>query len=161
MSLRTLTDDQNAILRQVEDGDFSLDDVSDHLNMIKSERNDKIENYLYVISELETGLAPVNMEIERLTKIKKSRVKALENIKNWLCMSMRDGEKHEFDLFKVTRVKGREVVNIIDIRLIPGEFLREETVEHVDKSALLRDFKVGAKISGAELIIGNPSLRIK
>ena len=46
MSLRDLTDEQNAILAQVENGDFSLEDVSDHLDMLKEDREAKIESYL-------------------------------------------------------------------------------------------------------------------
>ena len=41
MNLRQLTHDQEAILAQVEMGDFTLDDVSDHLELLESERNDK------------------------------------------------------------------------------------------------------------------------
>ena len=161
MNLRELTDEQNAILSQVEDGDFSLDDVSDHLNMLKSERDDKIHNYLHVINSLENDLAPLVIEIERLTKIKKVKYKALENIREWLCMSMRDGETHEFDLFSVKRVKGREVVNVTDFNQIPSKFINVVSSSSADKSWMLRELKDDVEIPGAEIKIGNPSLRIK
>ena len=50
MNLRQLTHDQEAILSQVEDGDFTLEQVSDHLDMLDGERKQKIENYLHVIN---------------------------------------------------------------------------------------------------------------
>ena len=59
MNLRELTDDQNAILAQVESGDFTLDQVEDHLSMLKEDRESKIESYLHVINRLELYLKPL------------------------------------------------------------------------------------------------------
>ena len=62
-SLRELTHDQQSILAQVESGDFSLDDVSDHLEMLEHERNSKIESYLFVINRLESEAKIVSAEV--------------------------------------------------------------------------------------------------
>jgi hypothetical protein len=162
MNLRELTDDQAAILAQVESGDFTLDDVSDHLDMLAEDRNNKIESYLHVINRLESEALTVNAEMLRLAGIKATKAKALENIKGWLLMSMQDGEKHEFDLFKVSRVKGRQVVNVIDDKKIPMKFQECKPESwHVNKRELLAEMKKGLKVEGAELLTGNPSLRIK
>ena len=161
MNLRELTNDQQAILAQVESGDFTLDDVSDHLELLESERNDKIENYLHVINRLSSERTTLVTEIERLAAIDKSKGKALENMKAWLLMSMQDGEKHEFDLFKVSRVKGREVVSIEESKFFPSKYASFKEVRSVDKRALLSDLKKGDKVYGAEITTGNPSLRIK
>ena len=114
MNLRKLTDDQNAILAQVENGDFTLDDVSDHLDMLEEDRNKKIENYLHVINNLQSKLNSKTDEIKRIEILRDANYNDLDKVKSWLLMSMKDGEKHEFDLFKVSRVKGREVVQITD-----------------------------------------------
>ena len=106
MNLRELTSDQIAILAQVECGAFTLDDVSDHLELLGSERNKKIESYLHVINRLDSEVCTLALEIKRLDTIRDGRCNALANMKAWLLMSMKDGEKHEFDLFKVSRVKG-------------------------------------------------------
>ena len=66
MNLRELTHDQEAILAQVESGDFSLEDVSDHLELLESERNQKIENYLHVINRIEAKLKAKTDEIKRI-----------------------------------------------------------------------------------------------
>ena len=162
MNLRELTDDQAAILAQVESGDFTLDDVSDHLDMLAEDRNNKIESYLHVINRLESEALTVNAEILRLAGIKATKAKALENIKGWLLMSMQDGEKHEFDLFKVSRVKGREVVKVLDDKKVPMKFQECKPESwHIDKRELLKALKSGAVIEGAELSTGNASLRIK
>lgn len=162
MNLRELTNDQEAILVQVESGDFTIDDVSDHLEMLDSERNAKIENYLHVINRLSTEEATVTAEIDRLQSIRMSKEKSLKNLKEWLLISMKDGEKHEFDLFKVTRVKGREVLQINDGDKIPASYKECKPESwHVDKRRLLAELKKGVEVEGAEITTGNPSLRIK
>ena len=160
-SLRDLTSDQEAILSQVENGDFTLDDVSDHLDMLDSERKQKIENYLHVISRLHNEEVTVTAEIDRLQDIRKSKEKALSNIKDWLLMSMKDGEKHDFDLFKVSRVKGREVLQLNSTNNISTKYKTVKQIETIDKRLLLADLKAGAEIKGAEITTGNASLRIK
>lgn len=162
MNLRELTNDQQAILSQVESGDFTLDDVSDHLELLESDRNNKIESYLHVINLLEAKLKSKTDEIKRIEALRDVEANALVNIKGWLLMSMQDGEKHEFDLFKVSRVKGREVCKVTNSALVPDDYLiHHEETWSTDKIKLLTDLKAGAEIKGAEITTGNPSLRIK
>ena len=160
-SLRDLTADQEAILSQVENGDFTLEQVSDHLDMLDSERKQKIENYLHVINRLTSEEVTVTAEIDRLQTIRQQKEKALSNIKAWLLMSMKDGEKHEFDLFKVSRVKGRELLQLNSADNISTKYKTVKQIETIDKRLLLADLKAGVEIKGAEITTGNASLRIK
>ena len=163
MNLRELTADQEAILSKVESGDFTLEQVSDHLDMLDSERKQKIENYLHVINRLYNEEVAVTAEIDRLQEIRRSKENALDNIKSWLLISMKDGEKHEFDLFKVSRVRGREVLRVNEslCNSLPSKYKHTKQVETIDKKLLLKDLKAGAEIKGAEITTGKPSLRIK
>lgn len=162
MNLRELTEDQQAILSLVESGDFSLDDVSDHLELLESERSSKIENYLHVINRLTSEEVAVTAEIDRLQDIRSTKEKALKNIKAWLLASMKDGEKHEFDLFKVSRVKGRDVLQVDDGNKIPVKFMVHKPESwSPDKRAILSELKGGAEIDGVSIATGSPSLRIK
>ena len=161
MNLRELTQDQQEILAQVENDEFSIDDVSDHLNMLESERNKKIESYLHVINRLTSEEVTIKTELERLQAIRLTKEKALTRIKAWLLMSMRDGEKHQFDLFKVSKVKGLQVIKITDDSLINESYTEYKEIRTVDKRAMLSDLKAGKEVPGAEISIGNPSLRIK
>ncbi len=163
MNLRELTADQEAILSKVESGDFTLEQVSDHLDMLDSERKQKIENYLHVINRLYNEEVAVTAEIDRLQEIRRSKEKALDKIKSWLLISMKDGEKHEFDLFKVSRVRGREVLRLNEslCNSLPSKYKHTKQVETIDKKLLLKDLKAGAEIKGAEITTGKPSLRIK
>lgn len=162
MNLRELTSDQEAILAQVENGDFSLDDVSDHLDMLEEDRNKKIESYLHVINNLQSKLNVKTEEIKRIEILRDANHNALTRVKEWLMMSMKDGEKHEFDLFKVTRVKGREVVKVTNSELVPEKYLtHHEESWSTNKKAILTALKTGEEVKGAEITTGNPSLRIK
>ena len=162
MNLRELTEDQEAILAQVESGDFNLDDVSDHLDMLQEDRNKKIESYLHVINRLTNEAQTLSTEIARLNNIAASKASALSNIKSWLLMSMKDGEKHDFNLFKVTRVKGREVLQVNNEKDVPMEYFNVKPESwHIDKRELLKALKGGAEVNGAEITTGNSSLRIK
>jgi len=162
MNLRELTSDQEAILAQVESGDFTLDDVSDHLEMLESERNQKIESYLHVINRLTANLKSKTDEVMRIEKLRDADYKALENIKDWLMMSMKDGEKHDFDLFKVSRLKGREALQVNDEKQIPMEyFINKPESWSVDKRLVLAELKKGVEFVGAEIVRGKSSLRIK
>ena len=162
MNLRELTDDQAAILAQVESGDFTLDDVSDHLDMLEEDRNKKIESYLYVINRIDSELKALTDEVCRIESMRDSKATAQKNIKAWLLMSMKDGEKHEFDLFKVSRVKGRDVVKVTNSELVPAEYLtHHEESWSTNKKTILAALKAGEEIGGAELSTGNASLRIK
>jgi len=117
---------------------------------------------LYVINLLEAKLKSKTDEIKRIEALRDVEANALVNIKGWLLMSMQDGEKHEFDLFKVRRVKGPEVVSVIDeskvnkayFNTIPESF-------RLNKKLILDTLKAGVGVKGAEITTGNPSLRIK
>ena len=65
MNLRELTNDQLGILELVNNGDLSEDDVKDHLDMITDERNKKIENILYVISDFQSTETALKRSEER------------------------------------------------------------------------------------------------
>jgi len=160
-TLRELTNDQQAILNAVEDGDFTLEQVSDHLDMLDSERKQKIENYLHVINRLQAEEITITDEMDRLQVMRVGKGKALANIKDWLLMSLQDGEKHEFPLFKVSRVKGREVLQVNSTNNIPQKYQTVKTTQTIDKRALLADLKTGVEIAGVEITRSNASLRIK
>lgn len=162
MNLRDLTNDQLAIKQLVENGDLTADDVKDHLDSLTEDRNAKIENILFVINELDSRESTLDAEIARLNESKKSTSNNIEKLKNYLLLNMEDGEKHEFDLFKVSRVKGREVVNILSESDIPKDYMthKPETWSP-DKRKILSDLKKGNNINGAEITKGKPSLRIK
>ena len=162
MSLRQLTNDQLFIKQMVEREELTAEDVKDHMELLDLERKDKIESILYVINDLQSTANAQKAEAERVTAMQKKTESSIEQLKSYLLFNMEDGEKHDFDLFRVSRVKGRQVVNILDESKLPKSHLthKPETWSP-DKRLILADLKKGVEIEGAEIETGNPSLRIK
>ena len=159
MNLRELTQEQQGILELVENTDLTMQDVDDHLSGISEARDKKIESCAFVINRLESDSGIIKAEIDRLKELSGSKQAAVVRAKEWLVMNMDGGEKHEFDLFKVSRVKGRQVAIVTDEEKL-AEFTNEKIVKSIDKRALLEALKAG-NVDGAEIGIGKPSLRIK
>ena len=159
MNLRDLTIEQQQILDAVESGDFTSEQVADHLDGISQGIHDKIESSLHALNRLERDLSDIAGEISRLTDLKKSSESNITRMKEWLLLNMADGEKHDYPLFKISKVKGLQVAQINDKTKL-GAYITEEIVEKLDKRTLLADLKNG-EVDGAEIIIGKSSLRIK
>ena len=161
MNLRELTQEQAAILALVENGELTEDQVRDHLDMLDDDIKTKIENTLFVINRLESIEKSASDEIERISQIKKSAQTKKQNLKDWINLSMTDGQSFEFDLFKVSKVKGREIASVTDESKLPARFIKVKESISVDKTQLLKDLKAGINVDGAEISIGKSSLRIK
>ena len=159
MNLRELTIEQQQILDAVENGDFTPEQVSDHLDGITQAREEKIEGCLHVLNQIERHRVMIATEYDRLELLEAPLIKKLENIREWLLSNMEDGERHEFPLFKISKVKGRQMVQVNDKTKL-GSYITEEIVEKLDKRTLLADLKNG-EVEGAELATGKSSLRIK
>ena len=159
MNLRDLTHEQNEILKLVQDGDLTENEVKDHIDSLTEDRDSKIEGCLFVIAHLTAQLDPVTVEIDRLKNLAESRKKEIQRVKDNLLFNMVDKERFQFDLFKVSRVKGRAVAVITDETLL-GDYSEVKVTSSVNKRLLLADLKEGKEIEGAELGTGNASLRI-
>ena len=161
MNLRELTQEQAAILALVESGELTEEQVRDHLDMLDDDIKTKIENTLFVINRLESIEKSASDEIDRISQIKKSAQTKKQNLKDWLNLNMADGQSFEFDLFKVSKVKGREIASVTDESKLPARFIKVKESISVDKTQLLKDLKAGINVDGAEISTAKSSLRIK
>lgn len=159
MNLRELTIEQKQILDAVENGDFTPEQVADHLDGITQAREEKIEGCLFVLRQVESQRDMIAAECDRLEVMESSLKKQASRLREWMLDNMEDGEKHEYPLFEVSKVKGRQVAQVNDQSKL-GAYITKEVVEKLDKRALLADLKNG-EVDGAEIIIGKSSLRIK
>lgn len=161
MNLRELTQEQAAILALVENGELTEDQVRDHIDMLDDDIKTKIENTLFVINRLESIEKSASDEIDRISQIKRSAQTKKQNLKDWLNLNMTDGQSFEFDLFKVSKVKGREIASVTDESKLPARFIKVKESISVDKTQLLKDLKAGINVDGAEISTAKSSLRIK
>lgn len=161
MNLRELTQEQASILALVENGELTEDQVRDHIDMLDDDIKTKVENTLFVINRLESIEQSASDEIERISQIKKSAQTKKQNLKDWLNINMTDGQSFEFDLFKVSKVKGREIASVTDESKLPARFIKVKESIIVDKTQLLKDLKAGINVDGAEISKAKSSIRIK
>lgn len=161
MNLRELTQEQKEIQALIENGDFTAEQVADHMQMLEGDIKQKIEDTLYVLANKQSRETALTSEIERLTEIKNRESKEIERIKEWLLFNLDDGQKFEFDLFTVSRVKGREVLGEFEQSKLPARYIKTKETVSVDRVQLLKDVKAGIAVEGVSIAIGEPSLRIK
>lgn len=121
----------------------------DALDALKLEKAEKVDNCLMVMRQYETDAAGIDLEIERLTALKKhyaSRAKWLkEYVKDCL-----NGEEFKSGKFKVTYWQSRAIV-FTDWRKVPEQYFKDQTEKDISKVALMDVLKNGGTVPGVVL----------
>ena len=110
----------------------------------------KVENYIKVIKNLEADVEARKTEQDRLKKLNDSDKKKIERMKNDLVASMEltGQEKVDTTLFKVSFRRSKSVE--VDMVLLPDKYKKIEY--KVDKVGLKKLLADGEEIAGAELV---------
>lgn len=165
-SIYELTSSQKQLMQMIESGEVSSEDAADTFEGMQGELNDKINDYLYVRRDMMETITNIDVEIDRLTSLKKSKqnqVKALtERLKN----NLEGIEKTKFDtgMFKGHFRKGSKSIKVHKSDKVPDEFVKTSITEKVDAAALKKAIESGeVALSSdiAEIVIGESSLIIK
>ena len=131
------------------------------MEYLKEELNHKSSNIIKYLSNLDGEALAIKSEIDRLTKAKKAREKKSESLKNYLTNVMigLDKSKIETDL-GTYGIRRSTALKILDMNLIPEEYLKRKEEFYVDKRELTNLIKGGESIQGA-LLEERYSLHIK
>jgi|6_EtaG_2_1085325.scaffolds.fasta_scaffold04635_8 chaperonin cofactor prefoldin len=126
----------------------------------------KILNYARVVKNIQSGLDPIEAEIDRLTKRKKTIKNAASRLKESMLASMRAcNETKIFDELITVAVQGSaDKISITgEVRELPDMYVTTKTTTDVNKKQILADFKAGTYVEtpGIEIITNNCHLRIK
>ena len=122
---------------------------------------EKVVNCVKVIKELESSVAAVGAEIDRL----KGKQQSFKGKAGWLKMYVHDqmvGMEMDLvkdDLFTVRVAETPGRVEVVDQAVIPPRYLEQGDVK-VLKSAILTSLKEGELVPGCELV-KSTSLRIR
>jgi hypothetical protein len=145
----------------LENGGEITPELETSLQINKEEFQVKSENYAAVIRQLDGECSIIDTEIERLNKLRDTRSKAIERLKNNIshAMNLYEIEKIETPLLKLSFRKS-ESVEISDIKLLDRKFIVVKTSEQADKTAIKNAIKAGELVVGA-IIKQNKSLQIK
>lgn len=131
-----------------------------YLNLIEDGFEEKAENIVKFIKNLEADAKALKDEEKRLAEKRKAKENSIKWLKFYLQnnMKMLDKKKIKAGLFNVNLQKNPPSVNVIDENMIDDEYFVIE--RKLDKKKLKADLKDGKEIMGAELQQGE-SLRIR
>lgn len=140
-------------MKELETLDLDSETMSDTLEAIKGEFNDKAIAILSFTENMNSDIDALSNEIKRL----QGRKTALENrkkrLREYLLHNMEASgiNKIECPYFTASLRKGSESVDIDDLESIPDEYVKVEVKETPDKTAIKRDLKAGIEINGVSL----------
>lgn len=154
-TLRELTGERLALQDKLEALDLDEQTILDTLEGAETEIALKIENYGYVIRNMESFVEAVKAEEERMTKRRRIAESRVGYIKEWLFKNMVacDIKKIECPAFTIAIQNNPAAVVIDSESLIPSEFMRqpEPPPPSPDKKAIAAAIKDGLKVAGAHL----------
>lgn len=144
-----------------ENGGELTPELEAALVMNKDNLTTKSTNYGLVIKQFEYNVDTIDAEIERLTKLKKTNVNAIDRLKNGISEAMKlyGFEKIETPLLKLSFRKS-ESVEIENESLIPLIYQTSKTVISISKTDIKTALKEGLEVPGASLKV-NQNLQIK
>lgn len=133
-----------------------LIDVWGELDKLNMRREDKILNIARYIDDLEREIALIKDKVSILTARARSKEKRAQRLKTYVLDSMLNlGTKKIEDETVVIKLNSTNVVNVLDEKLIPEDYLNKVVEVKPDKRRLLADLKSGKEIAGAELAVSN------
>lgn len=115
-----------------------------------SDYEEKVENYIKVIKNIESDVEARKAEIKRLTELNKADEKKKDHLKETLSTSMQltGHERVDTPLFKVSFRKSQAVE--VDELVLPESY--KVATWKPDKKRLKEDLKNGLEIVGASLV---------
>lgn len=122
----------------------------------------KIQQYVYVIKDMEVFADGVAVEAKRMADRSRMAKERVTKIKTWLMQNMQHAgiQKQEFPEFTVRVQNNPQSVDVLDEKAIPSDYFNTPVVTpQLDKKRLLEALKTGSEIDGAA-IKQTQSLRI-
>ena len=134
----------------------------DCLESIQGAIEEKGGNIVSLIQNWQSDVVAIDVEIKRLQDMKKTVVNRQDKLKEYLRYNMVESgvSKIEHPLFKISIRKPTQKVEIVDLELIPDEFIKVDVTEKPDLMAIKKQLKTG-EVAGVRLVDGTPSLTIK
>lgn len=159
MQLYKLTDE----ILELQDSGMTPEDIADTIEGMELEFNDKIEQTLSLIKNMEAEAVAFKAEAERLSNIASSKLKSVNKLKEYIKGEMIRLEKSKIStgVHSLTVRKPLKKLNIVNDKKIPPEWFDVKVTQSPKKKEILAALKDGQKIEGVEIVMGESSLIIK
>ena len=127
--------------------------IKKSMDQLTLETNEKIENIIKYIKNLEATATALETEVKRLNDRKVKTLKKVDHLKNYLkdFTNTLDSKKYNTGIFNISIRKNVASVVIDNEFLVPDEFCKTEVIRKVDKVALKEKLKAGEVIEGVKL----------
>lgn len=130
----------------------------DRLENLQMERNQKIENVVLWIKNLESDALAIKAEKEALAKRQVAALAKAEQLKEWLGKAL-EGQKFSTARCAVSFRKSTKL-EVLDADCIPKEFMVETVSVKPDANTIKMLLKAGKEVSGCRLV-ENQNVQIK
>lgn len=146
--------------------DLDEQTLADTMESLTDEFDTKAENIVMVVKHFEGNVEAIDNELKRLTARKKTISNKAETLKQYLKdnMEVLDRKKIERDLFTISVLAGKPMLEVTDETKIPESFFVVSTPQRsLDRKALLDKLKQlpeGEVIEGATIGTSKTGLRI-
>lgn len=159
-SLYQIGKEYEEIAEQLEYGELTPD-LEKALSITQEELQTKAVNYGFVVKQFESDVNAIDEEIKRLQAMKKSKVNAVDRLKQTLTDAMLHYgiEKVEVPTLKLSFRQSKSV-EITDEKQVPDFYKNKKIQVSIDKNILSKDLKAGFDIKGAKLVT-KQNLQIK
>ena len=144
------------------ESDLDEEQLKDCLESIEGAIEDKASNIVKVVSCLNSDVSIIENEIARLQARKKAITNNQERLKEYLRYNMEKTgiTKINHPLFNITLGKASKKVSILDVNLLPDDFIDIKTEIKPNLNKIKAALKEG-DVSGAVMIDGLSRLLIK
>ena len=158
MKLHEMSNDYVGLL----ESDLDEEQLKDCLESIEGAIEDKASNIVKVVNCLNSDVSIIENEIARLQARKKAITNNQERLKEYLRYNMEKTgiTKINHPLFNITLGKASKKVSILDVNLLPDDFIDIKTEIKPNLNKIKAALKDG-DVSGAAMIDGLSRLLIK
>ena len=141
-----------SVLENTEDENLK-ELIKNSMDQLALETNEKIENIIKYIKNLEATATALETEVKRLNDRKIKTLKKVDHLKNYLkdFTNTLDSKKYHTGIFNISIRKNAAAVVVDNEFLVPDEFCKTEIIRKVDKLALKEKLKAGEVIEGVKL----------
>lgn len=163
MNLFEISQDYKVLQEALESNDgLHNEETEKALEFLQDNISIKIQNCVNLIKNWNNDKECITKEIERLTKLKKTKTNAIANLKEYVLVSMNTAkyEKIDLGLDKVTIANNPGKLIIDSDELIPIEYIKTEVVSKVNTGGLKKYIEENGNIDGVR-IVKSKSIRIK
>lgn len=165
VKLYELTEDYRELEAMLEAGDIDEKAFADTLEGISGEISEKMEAMKKLKATIDGELAGIDLEIERLTKLKKSKQSAINSLESYAFNQMKKMgvSKLSTTIGDIKIQKGRQSVQV-DIDAMDAvnaiRFVKTKIVSSADKVAIKKALAAGEEIAGASLMVGEDKIKL-